>query len=227
MLHFFLQDPFVNKTTTASSRGDKLFNLCKVLNFGVPAHRWRANDRKGMKRTRLNFLSRHQTTRESLCRQLFTTPYSALIGWCIATGVSIVTWRRQRVCEQGMIRECSATTVTKQNHYLWNAATRAQTHVCGCTRLETPPPPPPPHTCPPPSHPNGCDTELMSFNLQGEMQAESQKWNKMAQLSQQYLSAGNKFRFHYTLCKRQSSALNEMCMIPRWLSDPLDWERGT
>lgn len=52
------------------------------------------------------------------------------------------------------------------------------------------------------------------------------RWKRTPHLSQQYLSTGNKFRFHYTLCKRQSSALNEMCMTPRWLSDPLDWEMG-
>lgn len=58
------------------------------------------------------------------------------------------------------------------------------------------------------------------------MQAEPRDEKKMPHLSQQYLSTGNKFRFHYTLCKRQSSALNEMGMTPRWLSDPVDWEMG-
>lgn len=60
------------------------------------------------------------------------------------------------------------------------------------------------------------------------MQAEPpENEKKMSHLSQQYFSTGNKFRFHYTLCKRQSSALNEMCMTPRWLSDPLDGETGS
>lgn len=161
--------------------------------------------------------------RESLCRQLFNSPYSALIGRCIATSVSIVTWRQQHGCEQWMIRKCSAATVTKQNHYLWNcsAHTHAHKHICAYAHIW--------------KHPSALQHHtLIAVILSGchlifkdKMQAEPRKWNKMAHLSQQYLSTGNKFSFHYTLCKRQSSALNEMCMTPRWLSDPLDWEMGT
>lgn len=126
---------------------------------------------EGMKRTQLIILSRHQTTQESLCWQLFNTPNSALIGWCKATSVSIVTWRRQLVCEQGTIRECSATTVTKQNHYLWNSGTDRHVHEHMCAHAHVSKHSP----CPPPPHPNGCDIERSSFNLQGEMQAEPQK----------------------------------------------------
>lgn len=49
---------------------------------------------------------------------------------------------------------------------------------------------------------------------------------RMPHLSQQYLSTGNKFRFHYTLCKRQSSTWNEIGMTLQWLSDLPDWETG-
>lgn len=49
----------------------------------------------------------------------------------------------------------------------------------------------------------------------------SPKMRKDVLPPQQYLSAGHKFRFHYTLFSRQSSGLNEMCMTPAWLSDPL------
>lgn len=47
----------------------------------------------------------------------------------------------------------------------------------------------------------------------------------MPHLSQQYLFFGNKFGFHYTLCKTQSSPPNEMCATLERLSDPSDWKR--
>lgn len=55
-------------------------------------------DEQGNTKTGINFPSDKQKT-----WQLFNILYSALIGWCIATSVSIVTWRQQFGYAQEMI----------------------------------------------------------------------------------------------------------------------------
>lgn len=118
------------------------------------------------------------------------------------------------------VKTCRSDTQQAHNHTQWCEHTRNRTrnkHIC--TKVHTTMPATPRRT----SHTNSCDIEQLLFNLGGETQAEPQDEKKMPHLSQQYLSAGNKYRFHYTLCKRKSSPLNEMCMTPRWLPDPVDW----
>lgn len=116
-------------------------------------------------------------------------PYSALIGWCIATSVSIVTWKLQFGSEEGMITRlknpCYHHEEAKifffckslQTHAMYIHQHNTYTHKQKETKTYTYArhiPPPPLQT----SHPNSCDIERLSFNLPREMQAESQDGEK-------------------------------------------------
>lgn len=174
-----------------------------------PAQSKRQRWRKTGKVALTNFLSAQRTTQEIFN---FLTPPSLCADWltysnqCLHSDTETAAWAGddQKNARRPLWRskKTPKTTITCE---MWACtAPRAQTHRCIYT-----------HVSKTALHHMGCAPcwhhTLIAVILSGCHLIFKEKcklrptpflppgkWNKMAHLSQQYLSSGNKFKFHYT-----------------------------